>query len=139
MQWKRLFIILLIGIPFNIYVWLSIQSDKGNTQPTIVKPEAAKTQSQSQQENASVIQRAIGGKLISIPSPKNWFEISSQMPTLFQTFEKLTLPPHRVVAAFISNTDKESSTPQFNRYILITASKDIEKMQIGRASCRERV
>lgn len=92
------------------------------------KPETTKSQSQSQQDNTSTAKRIIGGKLISIPTPKNWLEVSKEKPELFELFKKITLPPHRVVAAFIENTDKEISAPQFNRYALVTVSKDVENM-----------
>lgn len=73
-----------------------------------------------------VLKRSIGNKSVSIPIPNDWFEVSSEIPKLFKTFEKITLPPNRVVAAFLPNADKK--TPKLNRYTLVLTSKDAEKM-----------
>lgn len=76
--------------------------------------------------DGNTVIRSIGGKQLSIPTPENWFEVSSEMPKLLKMFEKITLPPNRVVAAFLPSKDKVK--PKLNRYALVLTSKDAEKM-----------
>ena len=129
MQKIILLTILLIGIPFNIYIWISTSSDKSNIKPTTVKPQIINNIKETGvgHKNKSYINyKIIGGKRIAIPSPDGWYEISNKNPDFFKTFEKMTLAPNRLVAAFLPKNDNEN--PDFNRYMLITASKDVEKM-----------
>jgi len=129
MQKTILLTILLISILFNIYIWVSNSSDKNNTQPTIVKPQIInniKGSDVGYQNKSHINYKIIGGKQIDIPSPDGWYEISNKRPDFFKTFEKMTLAPNRLVAAFLPSNDKEN--PDFNRYMLITVSKDVEKM-----------
>lgn len=113
---------LLLGIVIiNIIVWGFASLTPSNNS---AKVKSVKVQPYS--ESSNVVERVIGGKTITLPSPEGWYEVSKDRPSALKALRPLVLSPNRLVAAFLPG--KVSEIPEYGKYALIMVSKDIEQM-----------
>lgn len=77
----------------------------------------------------------VGDKMVSIPAPAGFHEISELSPKVREFAESVTPPHHRLLAVFVSDDDfqriAKGESPEMRKYMLLQVNRKLEHRSVS--------